>query len=88
MTYHENNERQSHTTKLTEFPYVITRDPGTLAYGVPLHWADNEIIADSIVYSVFWDTGHYTFVAEARMPDGRRLFCFDATYFMRGGDGW
>lgn len=77
----------SATTKLTDFPNVITRVHHK--YGVPLQWGPNEMIADAVVLS--WpgfQTGNYTAVAEARMPDGRRLFCFVAELYLEGDGGW
>lgn len=82
------NDTVSATRKLVDFPYVVTRDPISLKYGEPLKWAANEMIADSIIWSPNLKTGNYTVGVETRLPDGRRLFCFEVTLYLEGGGPW
>ena len=61
---------------------IIVRQRGQ--YGGPLKPGLMEIIADFELPSRFTEKGNWTFKADARLSDGRTLFCIDATIWLEG----
>ncbi|EOD51762.1 hypothetical protein UCRNP2_1454 [Neofusicoccum parvum UCRNP2] len=68
--------------KLVSYPQIILRHNGK--YGHELKPGRNELIADYVILGMFLETGNYTFTAEAKLPDGRVLFCFESSVFLEG----
>ena len=83
LRVNKDNEQQSdYVDKLSNWPQIIFRH--NHQYGHELKPGTNEIIADYIFLSPVIRTGNYTFTAEATLPDGRVLFCFEASMYLKG----
>ena len=76
-------KRSSAEDKLSDFPHVVVRTHPR-KYGGPLKPGSMELIGDYVFLGMFLKTGNYTFRVESWLPDGRVLFCFEASLFLRG----
>lgn len=68
--------------KLVNYPQIVLRQKGE--YTRELKPGRNELVADYVILGMFLETGDYSFTAEARLPDGRVLFCFESSLFLEG----
>ncbi|KAF2166922.1 hypothetical protein M409DRAFT_54686 [Zasmidium cellare ATCC 36951] len=68
--------------KFSEFPQIIVRHERQ--YSKYLKPGVNEIIGDLILPGIFTTTATYSFNVEAKLPDGRTLFCFEFEYYLEG----
>ena len=69
--------------KLSDFPHIVVRIDRH-KYGGPLKPGRVELIGDYFFARQFVQTGNYTFRAESWLPDGRILFCFEASLVLEG----
>ena len=79
-----NGKKSSHEDKLSDFPQIVVRIDRHW-YGGPLKPGLVELIGDYFFPREFVETGTYIFRLESWLPDGRVLFCFEATLFLKGG---
>ncbi|KAN0072775.1 hypothetical protein V8E54_008889 [Elaphomyces granulatus] len=71
--------------KLVKCPNIIMRRDGR--YSHELKPGRIDFLADFVIFGMFVETGNYTFTMEAKLPDGRVLFCFQSSMFLKGRIG-
>ena len=69
----DDDETRHVEAKLVEWPNIIMRHDGR--YSHELKPGRIDFLADYYLW-LFVKTGNYTFTMEAKLPDGRVLFCF------------
>lgn len=79
----DDEEPRVFVRKFSNWPQIIIRTDKRV-YGHELKPGWNEIIADYVLLPMFIKTGNWTFTAEATLPDGRVLFCFEASTYLEG----
>lgn len=80
----DDEEPRVFVNKFSDWPQIIIRTDHEWVYGHELKPGWNKIIADYMLLSMFVETGNWTFTAEATLPDGRVLFCFEASMYLEG----
>jgi hypothetical protein len=75
-------ETRDYEEKLVKWHQIIIRHNSQ--YGHELKPGQVEILADYVIFGWFVETDNYTFTAEAKLPDGRVLFCFQSSVFLKG----
>ncbi|OXV12179.1 hypothetical protein Egran_00060, partial [Elaphomyces granulatus] len=77
----DDDETRHYEGKLAEWPTIIMRQdfqcidelkPGRI-----------DFLTDYVIYGMFVETGNYTFTMETKLPDGRVLFCFQSSMFLK-----
>ena len=78
----DDDETRHYEGKLAEWPTIIMRQdfqcidelkPGRI-----------DFLTHYVIYGMFVETGNYTFTMETKLPDGRVLFCFQSSMFLKG----
>lgn len=72
----DRRETRHYEDKLTKWPQIVLRYDRE--YGHELKPGNVELLADYVILGLFLEDGNYTFTAEAKLPDGRTLFCFQS----------
>ncbi|KAI1379820.1 hypothetical protein F4677DRAFT_442019 [Hypoxylon crocopeplum] len=73
------------TTSFADNAHLGIRNPRG-AYRGTLNPGRNDVLGDFMIISWFLRTGYYTFRAEATLPDGRHLFCYQMSQWLDGDD--
>ncbi|KAK4496238.1 hypothetical protein PRZ48_012218 [Zasmidium cellare] len=68
--------------KFAEFPQIVVRQEQQ--YSKNLKPGMNEVIGDIVLPSIWLPTATYSFNMEAKLADGRTLFCFEFEYYLEG----
>jgi hypothetical protein len=63
--------------------HLAVRDSNGV-YGDPLKPGQNDILTDCWLPGLFIRTGQWTFRVEGLLPDGRFLFCFEISQWIKG----
>lgn len=69
---------------LCRFPHIAIEQGGK--FGCPLQKGPAALTGDFIIFSFDLETGNYTVRAESYLRDGRTLFCFEGSFFLKGED--
>jgi hypothetical protein len=77
----DDDETRHVEAKLVECPIIMRRDG---RYSHELKPGRIDFLADIVIPGLFVETGNYTFTMEAKVPDGRVLFCFQSSMFLKG----
>ena len=77
-----NATKHTYEDKLSNIPRIVIRKDNK--YGGPLKPGRVELIGDYVLPGMFVETGNYTIRAELLLPDGRVLFCIEASLYLEG----